>query len=789
LILNTLTSTIQYLEQKFLPNKIRNYQERYEFVIGKTILHYKIQEKLGEGGMGVVYKAEDTKLERTVAIKFLPRHIASNKDERTIHNIEEVGGEIFIVMEYIQGQELKEIVQSEIPNLQSAIDYATQIASGLQAAHKKGVIHRDIKSSNIMITDEDQVKIMDFGLAKVRGGAEVTKVGTTLGTAAYMSPEQAKGEEADQRSDIWSFGVVLYEMLTGHLPFKGDYEQAVTYAILNEERELADDIPSTLQQILQKALVKDLSKRFQNVGEVLTDLKSNVEGPISVVTRPVVSKGSVPLQRKRVVLYTSIGIVTLILVITLAYFFTRSQPMDSIAVLPFVNSNNNPDLEYLSDGLTETLINKLSQLPQLRVMARSTVFHYKGQGVNPLEVGRDLGVNAVLTGNIVQRGELLRLQAELVDILDGTQIWGAQYNPSFDDIFSVQDAISEQIIRSLRLKLTRDEKNRIARRHTEDTEAYQLYLKGRFYWNKRTAEAFNTAIDYFQQAVEHDPNYALAYAGMADCYALFNIYGIAPAKKSLPRSKTMALKALEIYPQLGEAHVTLGWVKALFDWDWTAAEESFKRGIELNPNYATAYHWYGVMLIALGRVNEAIEQSKQALQLDPLSLIINADLGDWFTQAKKYNLAFEQLHKALDMDPMFHVTHLHLARAYLAIGNPDKSIEHAKRAVKLENDPRGLHRLALAYAAVGKKEEALQTVVDLEELSKERPVDATIFARIYAWLGDKDKALDFLEQAVEEQSAWIAFWHPVIMDPFPIKDLLLADPRFKEITRKVGWPE
>jgi len=513
-------------------------------MIGKTILHYKILSKLGEGGMGVVYKAEDTKLDREVAIKFLPRQISASQEERerfkieakaaaalnhtniaTVYNIEDADDETFIVMEYIKGQELKEKIDAGPLPIDDTLNIAIQIAKGLQAAHTKEVIHRDIKSANIMLTAEADVKIMDFGLAKRGGQTKLTKEGTTLGTVAYMSPEQTSGDDVDQRSDLFSVGVLIYEMLSGQLPFKGDYDQAVTYSILNEEPEpvtsLRTGIPMELERIVYKCLEKDSSDRYQRADELIVDLRKLKK---ESETKEILSKTGVtqsqPLQRtpqqtrpKKPAVYYGLAILLfLITAVSIAYFFSRESPIDSIAVLPIVNANNDTDIEYLSDGLTETLINKLSQLPQLQVMARSTVFQFKGKEMTPQQIGNELNVRAVLTGEIVQRGDALRLHVELVDVSDGTQIWGQQYNRTMDDIFDIQDAVSEQISSNLRLKLSGVDRDVLAKRHTNDTEAYQLYLKGRFFWNQRTGEDLQTALDYFEQAIDKDPDYALAYA-------------------------------------------------------------------------------------------------------------------------------------------------------------------------------------------------------------------------------------------------------------------------------------
>ena len=769
-------------------------------MIGKTILHYKILKELGSGGMGVVYKAEDTKLKRDVAIKFLPRQIAANDEDRerfkieaqaaaalnhpniaTIHAIEEMDGDLFIVMEYIKGRELRElIIDNNQLSINKALNYATQIASGLQAAHKKGVTHRDIKSANIMITNEGQVKIMDFGLAKVRGGAQLTKVGTTLGTAAYMSPEQAQGLKTDHRTDIWAFGVVLYEMLTGQLPFPGDYEQAVIYSILNEEPEFPDGIPGNLQQILQKALAKDLNNRYQNIREVLADLESFDTAQTSGVAKPA-GVGMKPASTKKLKILVG-GIAVLILLATLAYFLNRSQPIDSIAVLPFVNTNNDPDIEYLSDGITETLITKLSQLPELRVMARNTVFRFKGKDMTAQQVGEELNVRAVLTGAIVQRGNALRLNAELVDVSDGAQIWGEQYNRTLDDIFAVQDAISEQISTSLRLKLSSEEKSRLVKRHTEDREAYQLYLKGRFYVSKRTGEALKTALGYFQQAVDRDPTYALAYAGIADCYVLLPYYRGLSGHESYPKAKAAALQALQMDEHLAEAHAALALAHVFFDWDWVSAEKSIHRAIELNPNYATAHRWYGDIHLRLqARFDEAIAEVRRALALDPLSLINNTNLGLVYYTARYYDLAIEQLRKSIEMDQNFYIAHYYLGITYMFNGEISKGMGELRHAMRLDDDPQILAAMGYAYGISGDTEEAEKTLVHLDELSAKRVVSPYDYATIYAGLGDKEKTLELLQQCLEQRE-----WLLVFLKVDQFWDNLRDDPRFVELLKKVG---
>ena len=782
-------------------------------MIGQSILHYKVIEKLGGGGMGVVYKAEDTRLDRLVALKFLPPHLVSDPEANarfireakaasaldhphicTIHDIASTDdGKLFIVMAYYQGQTLKYHIREQSKPLEECLNIVSQIAEGLARAHEAGIVHRDIKPANVMVTDRGQVKILDFGLAKLSGAEELTKEYSTLGTAAYMSPEQAKGEDVDHRSDIWSLGVVFYELLSGERPFKGEYEQAILYAITHGEAKpvanLRPELTAELETVVNKCLQKAPADRYQQVADMAVDLSAikKQAGTADAVATFTQKKSS---DSKRPYLMAGVSILLGLLILLGVYFWPeRGAPIDSIAVLPFANANNDQNIEYLGDGLAETLINKLSRLPQLKVMARSTVFYYKGKGLSPLDVGRELGVKAVLAGNIVQRGDVLVLQAEVVNIDDGTQIWGEQYQPTFDDLISVQNEISAQITQSLRLTLSPEEERQLERRYTENTEAYQLYLKGRYHWNKRTADGFERALGFFQQAIELDPDYALAYAGLADCYALHGNYEIQRPMESLLLAKKMALKALELDDQLGEAYTTLGYIKAIFDWDWTGAEESFRTAILLNPNYATVHHWYSDFLMIMGRIDEAILQEQLALQVDPLSLVSNTSLGYRYWAAGKNDLAIEQIQRTLEIDPDFHYAHGILSKVYMSRGELDNAVKHAKAALRLENSPRNMRQVAMAYAMTGKEQEALEIAIELEEMRKQRPVDVCYIAEIYASLGDIDKVIYFLEIAVEERSSTLPWWNPGRQRHLAFNRKVVSDSRFKKIANVVGWPK
>jgi len=776
-------------------------------MIGKSISHYKILEKLGEGGMGVVYKAEDTKLDRFVALKFLPWHLSQSEEEKkrfiheakaasaldhsnicTIYEIDETeDGQMFIAMACYEGESLKEKIERGPLPLDEAMDITIQVANGLAKAHSKDIIHRDIKPANILITEDGQVKIVDFGLAKLAGRTMLTKEGTTLGTVAYMSPEQTQGTEIDHRTDVWALGAVLYEMITGQIPFKGDYEQAVMYSIMNEELEpmtsLRTGVPMELERIVTKALAKSPDERYQHIDEMLVDLKAGrkhlqvgktKEPPIQTETSKI----------NPVYLYSGLVVLIALLALIGIYFLPRQgETIDSIAVLPLNNLSGDKEQEYFVDGMTEALITQLSKIRSLRVISRTSVMRYKDTNQSLPEIADDLNVDAVVEGSVLKVGNRVLITVKLIEAKADRHLWAQTYDRNLDDILAIYSEVAKKIAEEVKITLTPHEQALLTNTRKVNREAYLLYLKGRYYWFKRSEEGIRKGSEYFQQAIDIDPNFALAYTGVADSWIARGWYSILPPREAYPRTRSAAMKAIEIDDRLAEAHSTLAMVNFEFLKDWAASEREFKRAIELNPNYPIAHHWYGGYLSAMERHDEALAQAKEALELDPLSLIINTWVGLRYYFARQYDKAIEQFKKTIDLDPNFVPVHWHLGWAYEQKAMYSDAITEFQIAVSLsKGHSMYLASLAHANAVAGKSGEARKLLNELNELKNQMYVPAFHVAAIYIGLGEKDRSFEWLEKAYEEGSPWISY-----LKVEPMLDSLRDDPRFNALLKKVGF--
>jgi len=785
-------------------------------MIDEIISHFRITEKLGAGGMGVVYKAMDTRLDRPVALKFLPDNMTKDAQtlERfrrearaasalnhpgicTIYDIGEQDGRAFIAMEFIDGETLRAHIHGKPLAVEETLKLGIQIAVALDTAHAEGIILREIKPAMNFVTKRGQAKVLDFGLAKLvpkgiagaDAGGQVPEstsiVGIISGTPAYMSPEQIRGDNLDERTDIFSLGLLLYEMATGRQAFGGGTGGMIIEAVLTKTpaaaRSINPEIPAGLEEIINKALHKDRDQRYQHAADIRSDLqglKCGSDSSWRAATGASVSSASnlqssgEPSTRS---LRAQTGTIRAERV---------SKIINSLAVLPFENASRDAEHEYLSDGIAGSLINILATVPKLRVMAQSTVFRYKGRGIDPQAIGRELNVRAVLTGRIMQSGGSLRIGSELVDVATGTQLWGAQFDRRPGDIFAIQDEISNEISGKLRLKLTRAEKKRLAKRQTEDAEAYRLYLKGRHHWNQWTEEGFYKAIEYFQQAVEKDPGYALAHAGVADAYVLLGWNSYLPTKDAFPKGKLASMAAMRLDAELGEAHTSLAAVLWLHTWQWQEAQVEFERSLALNPAYPTANHWYAEYLMTMGRHAEALARMKASQELDPLSLIISVAIGWAFYMGRRYEEAIEQLRRTVELDPNYPVTYWILGLLLRKMGRYEEAIVEGEKGVKLSGgSPLIRAALAQSFAAAGRSQEAVQILGDLTELAKQKYVAPYFFAGIHIGLGENDRAMEYLARAYAERSHWLIYLH---IDPS--MDGLRPDARFQELLRRIGLP-
>ncbi|HEY8410412.1 MAG TPA: protein kinase [Pyrinomonadaceae bacterium] len=830
---------------------------------------YKIVSLIGSGGMGDVYLAQDTTLGRKVALKVLPLDVAANQDrmrrfkqEATaaaslnhpniahVYEIGESDGFNFIAMEYVEGETLRTKIHHEQEELAKLLRVLQHVAEGLAKAHAAGIIHRDLKPDNIMISSDGHAKILDFGLAKLiephassgSSSEEPTILqhstpGLVLGTIGYMSPEQAQGKtrDVDHRSDIFSFGCILFEAITRQKAFAGTDSIETLNKIIREPAPLLSNFnvaaPADLQRIVRRCLAKDPEQRYQNIKDVALELKDvrrelqsespdvtsaparsasedgktlwNPEktvarsgsaatgaSPNSVTTDALSTEFIVAgMKRHKGAVIVAVAAVIVLASVLLGGIFayrharTTEVAVESIAVIPFANQNNDPNAEWISDGLTESIINNLTQLPNLKVIARSSVFRYKGKEVDPLAVGRELGVRAVLTGRLMQRGENMLVSAELIDIRDNKQLWGDKYERKLSDMLSVQRDIATEITNNLRPTLSGVEASRMAKQHTVNPEAYELYLKGRFYWNKRTEPDFKRAITFFEQAIDRDPKYALAYTGLADTYALLTAYTNQQPRELMPKAKEAALKALALDDSLAEAHASLGQITSYYDYDFVTADREYRRAIELNPNYPTAHQWLAEQLSSLKRFDEAIVEIKRALELDPLSLIINRVYADILVDAHRYDEAIEQFHKTIELDPNFPTAHFFLARAYEAKGMYDDAVrEYTTAAAVNLVPPEALAKMNDAYAKSGWKA-YVQTALEETAIGKNRNPPFVV-ATFYARIGKNDEALAWLQKGYDERD----FRMTLLSVSFEF-DGLRSDPRFKELVRRVGLPE
>jgi len=779
-------------------------------VIGKTVSHYRVLEKLGEGGMGLVYKAEDLTLGRTVALKFLPPELtrdpaakerfkhearaASALDHPNICTIHEIGetedGQMFIAMACYEGETLKKKIERGPMDPHEAIKVAVQVGEGLAKAHGRGIVHRDIKPANVMITDDNVAKILDFGLAMLAGQVRLTKTPSTLGTVAYMSPEQASGREIDHRTDIWSLGVVLYEMIAGRLPFRGEHEQAMMYSILNEEPlplvSGHSGLPKEIVTILEKALAKDPGKRYELMSEMISDLRSCEKKLEDAKASSGVGR---PTRLKKLLPYVLTGCAALVAVIIIGrvYLFApHEKAITSLAVLPFQNLSADPEQEYFSDGMTEALIGELSKIKALRVISRTSIMRYKKTDKSLPQIASELGVDAVVEGSVQRVGNDVRITAQLVAARPEKHLWADDFTRNLANILELQSEVAQAIAREIKITVTPEELTRLAKVRTVNPEAHEAYLRGMFYANKFSPPDVFKSIGYFERAIEMDSTYALAYAGLGMAYDILASMSVLPAGEAWPKVKAFSAKALSLDETLPEAYILIADTKLTYDWDFKGAEEYFKRALELNPNSAMAHSWYANYLVSQGKFDDAIKEAQIGRKLDPLSGTALSGLAAVYVFTAQFDSALTYVNEALSIDSTNASANFWLTLIQIATGMYKEAISRLQSAIA-DGDSTSLDALCFAYAVSGQRAKAREALEELTRRSKRTHVSAMSFAMTHCALGDTARVFEDLEKAYEERDPQMPF---LLAGPIPhFCDYVRDDPRFHALVKKVGLEE
>jgi eukaryotic-like serine/threonine-protein kinase len=822
-------------------------------MVGQRIGPYKVIREIAHGGMGAVYLAfrADDEYQKQVAIKLIKRgmdtdsiirrfrnerQILANLDHPNIARLIDGGttedGLTYFIMDHVEGLPIDAYCDAHKLSIAERLKLFCTVCSAVEYAHQHHVIHRDLKPSNIFINIEGVPKLLDFGIAKLLNPEPpfqtVESVGLGPMTPDYASPEQVRGETITPASDVYSLGVLLYELLTGHRPYriKSRTPQEIERVICEEEPErpsraigcieevLGSDgtseititpesvsatrdgqseklrryLAGDVDKILLMALRKESERRYPSVDRFSEDIRRHLEGQPVIARKDALYYRSTKFIKRNKATFVAVALTAVILVIvaTAVSLLTARSQIASIAVLPFVNASADPNMEYLSDGITETLMNKLSQLPNLKVLPRTSVFHYKGKEPDPQAVGKSLNVQAVVTGKVVHTDDSLSISAELVDVQNNRHLWGDRYTRKLAEILVLQEEITRQISDQLRTRLSGEEKRRLAKLYTENTEAYQLYLKGRYFWNKRTEKDLKKAIEYFEQTIAIDPTYALAYAGLADSYALFgfSLYAALSPREADQKAESAALKALEIDDTLAEAHTALGLIQFRSKWNWLKAESEVKRAIELNPNYALAYQYYALVLASMERQDEALTTIKRAQELEPVSFILNAAVARHLYWARQYDQAIEQLRKTLELDPNFMAAHFRLGLVYEQKGMYEEAIAEFRKARTIsENNPFVIAGLGHVYGLSGNRNKAQELISELKELSNRRYVSAYDMAVIYSGLGERDQAFAWLEKAYQERSGSLVY-----LKVEPVFDPIRSDRRFADLLQRMRLP-